>query len=158
MYCRLQYKSARVEGLDHKQREPMTKSSQLMVRLDEDSKSYLTRAAALRRVSLSDYVRMVTVAQARREVRQAEQTTISLTPEEQLAFWNALDGAAKLTEAQRELGRTMRGEASVVSSCPKVLVGSGCSAITRASSSAAVSRKSMIGSASTTEPRDSWGQ
>jgi hypothetical protein len=54
---------------------------------------------------------MVTVAQARREVRQAEQTTISLTPEEQLAFWNALDGAAKLTEAQRELGRTMRGEA-----------------------------------------------
>jgi uncharacterized protein (DUF1778 family) len=37
----------------------MTKSSQLMVRLDEDSKSYLTRAAALRKVSLSDYVRMV---------------------------------------------------------------------------------------------------
>jgi uncharacterized protein (DUF1778 family) len=111
MYCRLQYNSARVEGLDHKEREPMTKSSQLMVRLDEDSKSYLTRAAALRKVSLSDYVRMVTVAQARREVRQAEQTTISLTPEEQLAFWNALDGAAKLTEAQRELGRIIRGEA-----------------------------------------------
>jgi uncharacterized protein (DUF1778 family) len=89
----------------------MTKSSQLMVRLDEDSKYYLTNAAELRKVSISDYVRMVTVAQARREVTQAEQTTISLTPEEQLEFWNALNGTPKLTKAQRELGRTMRGEA-----------------------------------------------
>jgi len=31
--------------------------------------------------------------------------------QEQLEFWNALNGAAKLTDAQRELGRTMRGEA-----------------------------------------------
>lgn len=89
----------------------MAKSCQLMVRLDEDSKSYLKRAAELRRVSISDYVRMVTVAQARREVTQAEQTTISLTPEEQLEFWNALNGVPKLTKAQRELGRNMRGEA-----------------------------------------------
>ena len=88
----------------------MTKSSQLMVRLDEDSKSYLTKAAELRKVSISDYVRMVTVTQARREVRQAEQSTIALTPEEQLTFWNALNGAPKLTKSQRELGRTMRGE------------------------------------------------
>lgn len=89
----------------------MPKSSQLMVRLDEDSKSYLIRAAELRRVSVSDYVRMVTVAQAQREVTQAEQTTISLTSEEQLKFWNALNGTPKLTKAHRELGRTMRGEA-----------------------------------------------
>ena len=89
----------------------MAKSSPLMVRLDEASKSYLAKAAELRRVSISDYVRMVTVAQARREVTQAEQTTISLTAEEQLEFWNALNGASKLTNAQRELGRTMRGEA-----------------------------------------------
>jgi uncharacterized protein (DUF1778 family) len=82
-----------------------------MVRLDEDSKSYLMKAAELRRVSISDYVRMVTVAQARREVTEAEQTTISLTSDEQLRFWSALNGTPKLTEAQRELGRTMRGEA-----------------------------------------------
>ena len=88
----------------------MTKSSQLMVRLDEDSKSYLTKAADLRKVSISDYVRMVTVAQARREVNQAEQNTISMTPEEQLTFWNALNATPKLTKAQRELGRTMRGK------------------------------------------------
>ncbi len=88
----------------------MNKTSQLMVRLDEDSKSYVTKAAELRKVSISDYVRMVTVAQARREVQQAEQTTIALTAEEQLTFWNALNATPKLTKTQRELGRTMRGE------------------------------------------------
>jgi uncharacterized protein (DUF1778 family) len=88
----------------------MAKSSQLMVRLDEDSKSYITKAAELRKVSISDYVRMVTVPQARREVQQAEQTTIALTAEEQLTFWNALNAPPELTEAQRELGRMMRGE------------------------------------------------
>jgi len=88
----------------------MTKSHQLMVRLDEDSKSYLAKAAELRKVSISDYVRMVTVSQARREVSQAEQDTIALSPDEQLTFWNALNSPPSLTEAQRELGRTMRGE------------------------------------------------
>lgn len=42
------------------------KPSPLMVRLDEDGKAVLARAAELRWVSVSDYVRMVTVAQARR--------------------------------------------------------------------------------------------
>ena len=88
----------------------MTKSSQLMVRLDEESKTYVTKAAELRKVSISDYVRMVTVAQARREVSQAEQSTISLTPEEQLAFWNALNATPNLTKSQRELGKIMRGD------------------------------------------------
>jgi uncharacterized protein (DUF1778 family) len=82
---------------------------QLMVRLDEDSKTCITKMAELRKVSLSDYVRMVTVAQARREVTQAEQSTISLTPEEQLAFWNVLNATPKLTKSQRELGKIMRG-------------------------------------------------
>ena len=88
----------------------MTKSSQLMVRLDEDSKAYVTKAAELRKVSISDYVRMVTVTQARREVRHADENTISLTPDEQLAFWNALNSTPKLTKAQRDLGKTMRGD------------------------------------------------
>lgn len=88
----------------------MTKTSQLMVRLDNDSKADIAKAAELRKVSISDYVRMVTVAQARREVSQAEQDTISLTPDEQLAFWNALNAPTSLTSAQRELGHIMRGE------------------------------------------------
>lgn len=88
----------------------MTKTNRLMVRLDKGSKADIAKAAELRKVSISDYVRMVTVPQARREIIQAEQNTISLSPDEQLAFWDALNAPTKLTSAQRELGRIMRGE------------------------------------------------
>lgn len=81
-----------------------------MVRIDEESKRYLVRAAEIRRISVSDYVRTVTVAQARREVESERERTIALSPEEQLAFWNALQSPAELTEAQKELGALMRGE------------------------------------------------
>ncbi len=37
--------------------------------------------------------------------------TIALTPKGQLAFWKALHAPVKLTAAQRELGKVMRGEA-----------------------------------------------
>lgn len=86
-------------------------ASPLMVRLDNASKDYLAQAAELRRISVSDYVRTVTVAQARKEVLAAREHTISLTPEEQLAFWNALNETPKLTDAQQTLGAAMRGEA-----------------------------------------------
>jgi uncharacterized protein (DUF1778 family) len=85
-------------------------SSPLMVRLDKESRSYLSKAAALRRISVSDYVRTVMVAQARREVQGAQEQTIVLTPDEQLAFWNALNESPRLTPAQRRLGSIMRGE------------------------------------------------
>jgi uncharacterized protein (DUF1778 family) len=81
-----------------------------MVRLDEESKACLARAAELRRVSVSDYVRTVTVAQARREVLAAGERTLTLTPDEQQAFWNALNETPTLTDAQRRLGAMMRGE------------------------------------------------
>jgi uncharacterized protein (DUF1778 family) len=81
-----------------------------MVRLDDQSKAYLAQAAGLRQISLSDYVRAVTVAQARREVLAAREQTLALTPEEQRAFWNALNEAPTLTDAQRLLGAVMRGE------------------------------------------------
>ena len=85
-------------------------ASPLMVRLDDASKASLARAAELRRISISDYVRTVMVAQARREVQAAREQTIALTPEEQLAFWNALNEPPRLTDAQRKLGSLMRGE------------------------------------------------
>ena len=87
-----------------------TKSS-LVVRLDEESKRYLSRAAELRRISVSDYVRTVTLAQARREVEAAGEQVIALTAEEQIAFWSALNQPASLTDAQRHLGAIMRGQA-----------------------------------------------
>ena len=82
----------------------------LMVRLDVESKACLAQAAKLRGISLSDYVRAVTVPQARREVRAAREQTLAMTPAEQLAFWNALAGPATLTDAQKQLGSLMRGE------------------------------------------------
>ena len=85
-------------------------SNSLMVRLDDESKLSIARAAELRHVSISDYVRMVTVSQAQREVREAEQSTIALTTDEQLEFWKALTRTPKLTKAQRGLGAVMRGE------------------------------------------------
>src|SRR5438552_3180359 len=84
--------------------------SPLIVRLDNQSKAYLAQAAELRHVSVSDYVRAVTVAQAQREVLAARDQTIALTPEEQLRFWQALNEPPRLTDAQRRLGSVMRGE------------------------------------------------
>jgi uncharacterized protein (DUF1778 family) len=85
-------------------------SATLMIRLDETSKKYVTSAAQLRRISISDYVRAITVAQARREVEAAREQIVTLTAEEQLAFWNALNEPVKLSKAQRRLGSMMRGE------------------------------------------------
>lgn len=87
-----------------------TNPSPLMVRLDAESKTALVEAAALRRISVSDYVRTVTVAQARTEVESARARTIALSPSEQIAFWQALEAPARLTPAQKRLGALMRGE------------------------------------------------
>ena len=85
-------------------------ASPLMVRLDDESKQSLAEAARLRQLSVSDYVRAVTVPQANREVRAAREQVVSLTPEEQQLFWAALHAAPKLSAAQRRLGSVMRGE------------------------------------------------
>ena len=85
-------------------------STSLMVRLDPDSKTCVARAAELRHVSVSDYVRSVVVAQARREIHAADQQVVALTPAEQLEFWQALQEPIALTPAQQALGVLMRGE------------------------------------------------
>jgi uncharacterized protein (DUF1778 family) len=80
-----------------------------MVRLDPGSKTVLKEAAELRGISVSDYVRTVTVAQARHEVHSAREHVLALTADEQLAFWKALQEPRPLSRSQRELGRIMRG-------------------------------------------------
>ena len=87
-----------------------TPASPLMVRLDVAGKAILAEAARLRRVSVSDYVRTVTVAQAAREVEAAKAQTLAMTPDEQFAFWQALSEPPVLTPAQRKLGDLMRGK------------------------------------------------
>ncbi len=57
-----------------------TSSSTLMVRLDEASKASVAKAAKLRHISISDYVRSVIVTQAEKELQEAEQRGIALRP------------------------------------------------------------------------------
>lgn len=83
----------------------------LVVHLDDESASLLANAAQLRRTSVSEYVRTVSVAQAHREIEAAENQTILLTPDEQFTFWKALQAVSNPTRAQCELGAIMRGEA-----------------------------------------------
>lgn len=82
----------------------------LQARLDPESKRALEKAAKLRHVSLSDYVRLVLVPTARREVAMANQEVVQMTADEQERFWMALQKSATPTEAQRKLGKIMRGE------------------------------------------------
>lgn len=86
------------------------KDVSLMVRLDSASKALITSAAGMRGISTSDYVRTVVVGQARRELDEARTKVMVLSPDEQLAFWTALQKPAKLTKRQRQLGELMRGE------------------------------------------------
>ena len=86
------------------------KDTNLMVRVDKTSKALITKAAGLRGISTSDYVRTVMIGQARREVDEARTKVIALSPDEQLLFWTALQKPEKLTKRQRKLGELMRGE------------------------------------------------
>src|SRR5437870_1806678 len=90
-------------GTKTRKRTKKKAGNTLVVRLDRNSKGLLAKAAALRRISISDFVRLVTGEQARREVEGAKNNVIVMTPDEQLAFWNALNETPVLTESQRRL-------------------------------------------------------
>ncbi len=81
----------------------------LNMRLDRASKDAVASAAASRGLKISEYVRVVLVTQARREVESAGQQLLALTPDEQRAFWHALHQPPRPTARQRRLGRLMRG-------------------------------------------------
>jgi uncharacterized protein (DUF1778 family) len=87
-----------------------TATTTLQARLDPQSKRAVEEAAKLRRVGLSDYIRLVLVPTAKREVAQAKQQVVQMTADEQERFWQALQAPARPSEAQRELGNIMKGE------------------------------------------------
>ena len=88
----------------------ITKMTTLQARLDLESKRAVEQAAKLRHVGLSDYIRLVLVPTAKREVEQAKNQVLQLTADEQERFWLALQAPAEPTEAQRKLGKIMRGD------------------------------------------------
>lgn len=87
-----------------------TKDITLQTRLTLEQKQLIEKAAKLRNMAISDYVRLL-VAMAKREVESARSNVLELTADEQLEFWNALNAPVKLTPAQRRLSRLMRGKA-----------------------------------------------
>ena len=80
----------------------------LMVRLDEESKSYLSQAAELRGISLSDYVRTVTVSQARREVSAAGEPHSGSDPSGAARF---LERSGRAGETDQSSTEAQRGDA-----------------------------------------------
>ena len=68
-------------------------TSILQARLDSESKALIEKAAKLRKVGMTDYVKLVLVPAAKREVDLAEssENVLALTKEEQITFWNALN-------------------------------------------------------------------
>ena len=88
----------------------MTAQATLQARLDPESKSVIEEAARLRHVGLSDYIRLVLVPTARKEVLGAKQQVLHLTSSEQETFWDALCSHAKPTKAQKKLGALMKGK------------------------------------------------
>ena len=87
------------------------KNAAVMIRLDVKSKQILSKAAKMRGVSVSDFVREITVSQARRELEAAGENVLRLSPDEQLRFWNALHEPVALTANQRRLAKMMQGKA-----------------------------------------------
>lgn len=82
----------------------------LQVRLDPKNKEAIVEAAKLRNVGISDYIRLVLVPTARREVELAKNRVIQMTADEQERFWDALQAPVKLTEKQGDLGKIMQGD------------------------------------------------
>ena len=83
----------------------------LVVRLDSRTKAVILQAARRRGMSMSDYVRMVAGMHAKADVEGTAVDVITLSPQEQMEFWEALHAEPELTDAQRELGSLLRGDA-----------------------------------------------
>ncbi len=86
------------------------KKTTLQVRLDPKNKKAIIEAAKLRHVGLSDYIRLVLVPTARREIELAKNRILQMTADEQERFWHALQAPGKPTEKQRALGKIMQGD------------------------------------------------
>jgi uncharacterized protein (DUF1778 family) len=100
--CSMQYNLFR--------RKKMANTVTLQARLDPESKRAVEKAAKLRRVGISDYIRLVLVTTAQKEIEQAENQILQMTADEQERFWLALAAPPKLTKPQRKLAKIMKGK------------------------------------------------
>ena len=89
-------------------RRAAPKKANLLVRLETGSKRVVQRAAGLRGLTLSDYVRSRILALAQQDVDEAETGVLKLPRDAQMVFWQALQHPPAPTEAQRALGKLIR--------------------------------------------------
>ena len=80
----------------------------LVVRADTVFKRLVHEAAQLRGLSDSDYVRSELAARARQQIEDARRNTLRLEPQDQVAFWKALNAPPKVTPTLRRLGANIR--------------------------------------------------
>ena len=85
-----------------------SRDENLLVRFDSAGKSLVKRAAAIRGLSVSDYVRSRITTLARQDVEEADTGVLRLPREDQIAFWQALQNPPPPTDVQRELGALVR--------------------------------------------------
>ncbi|MBL8951521.1 MAG: DUF1778 domain-containing protein [Myxococcaceae bacterium] len=84
------------------------KTANVLIRFDARRKATVRRAAALRGLSVSDYVRSRIVSLAERDLEEAETGVLRLGREAQLSLWRALQNPPPPTKAQRALGELIR--------------------------------------------------
>lgn len=83
-------------------------TSIFQARLDPVSKSFLEKAAKLRGISQTDYLKAILIPFAKQEVLDAEKGGLKLSKSEQIEFWNALNEPVKLTKNQKRLSKKMK--------------------------------------------------
>lgn len=91
-----------------RRRARVAKDANLLVRFDRVDKVLVQRAAHLRGLTLSDYVRSKILPLARQDIEEAGFGVLRLPKEDQVAFWRALQHPPAPTKTQRALGRLVR--------------------------------------------------
>jgi uncharacterized protein (DUF1778 family) len=86
----------------------VVKDANLLVRFDRVDKVLLQRAAQLRGLTLSDYVRSKILPLARQDIEEAGFGVLRLPKGDQIAFWRALQHPPAPSKAQKALGRLVR--------------------------------------------------
>ena len=80
----------------------------MLVRFDREAKSLVQRAATVRGLTDSDYVRTRVLPLAQQDVEESKTGVLPLTKEDQIVFWQALQHPPTPTRPQRALGKLVR--------------------------------------------------
>lgn len=83
-------------------------TSIFQARLDPGSKSIIEKAAKLRGISQTDYLKAILIPFAKQEILEAENGGVKLSKIEQSEFWQALNEPVKLTINQKKLSQRIQ--------------------------------------------------